>query len=289
MGKVLAGGYRSNKMMRFVVPLLAAMFATVAASAQEWGQVSTPTAGPPQSIGFYTAGCLQGAQALPLDGPGYEVIRISRNRYWGQPVTLDFIKMLSEKVRAAGQAPLYIGDIGQPRGGPAVSGHASHQTGLDADIWFERQPGPPLAPAQRENPRLRSLVRADDNGIDDGVFTQQHVTLLRLAAEMPQLDRIFVNKWIKQRLCQTVTGNRAWLNKLVVWVGHDEHFHIRLHCPPGNPQCKPQAGYYADDGCGEPLDLWFTRPPVTLPPPDAPQAPYRPKLPAACGAVLKAP
>jgi penicillin-insensitive murein endopeptidase len=289
MGKVLAGGYRSNKMMRFVVPLLAAMVATVAASAQEWGQVSTPTAGPPQSIGFYTAGCLQGAQALPLDGPGYEVIRISRNRYWGQPVTLDFIKTLSEKVRAAGQAPLYIGDIGQPRGGPAVSGHASHQTGLDADIWFERQPGPPLAPAQRENPRLRSLVRADDNGIDDGVFTQQHVTLLRLAAEMPQLDRIFVNKWIKQRLCQTVTGNRAWLNKLVVWVGHDEHFHIRLHCPPGNPQCKPQAGYYADDGCGEPLDLWFTRPPVTLPPPDAPQAPYRPKLPAACAAVLKAP
>jgi len=276
-------------MMRFVVPLLAAMFATVAASAQEWGQVSTPTAGPPQSIGFYTAGCLQGAQALPLDGPGYEVIRISRNRYWGQPVTLDFIKTLSEKVRAAGQAPLYIGDIGQPRGGPAVSGHASHQTGLDADIWFERQPGPPLAPALRENPRLRSLVRADDNGIDDSVFIQQHVTLLRLAAEMPQLDRIFVNKWIKQRLCQTVTGNRAWLNKLVVWVGHDEHFHIRLHCPPGNPQCKPQAGYYADDGCGEPLDLWFTRPPVTLPPPDAPQAPYRPKLPAACAAVLKAP
>ncbi len=276
-------------MMRFVVPLLAAMFATVAASAQEWGQVSTPTAGPPQSIGFYTAGCLQGAQALPLDGPGYEVIRISRNRYWGQPVTLDFIRTLSEKVRAAGQASLYIGDIGQPRGGPAVSGHASHQTGLDADIWFERQPGPPLAPAQRENPRLRSLVRADDHGIDDSVFTQQHVTLLRLAAEMPQLDRIFVNKWIKQRLCQTVTGNRAWLNKLVVWVGHDEHFHIRLHCPPGNPQCKPQAGYYADDGCGEPLDLWFTRPPVTLPPPDAPQAPYRPKLPAACAAVLKAP
>jgi penicillin-insensitive murein endopeptidase len=100
---------------------------------------------------------------------------------------------------------------------------------------------------------------------------------------------MFVNKWIKQRLCQTVTGNRAWLNKLVVWVGHDEHFHVRLHCPPGNPQCQPQAGYYADDGCGEPLDLWFTRPPVRLPPPDAPQAPYRPKLPVTCSAVLKAP
>src|SRR6266436_8548462 len=215
MGKVLASDYPRNKMKRLAVSLAVVFLccgADWSATAADWSTVTTPAPGPTKSIGFYTAGCLQGAQALPLDGPGYEVIRISRNRYWGQPVTLDFIKTLSEKVRAVGQAPLYIGDIGQPRGGPAVSGHASHQTGLDADIWFERQPGPPLAPAQRENPRLRSLVRADDNGIDDGVFTQQHVTLLWLAAEMPQLDRIFVNKWIKQRLCQTVMGNRAWLN-----------------------------------------------------------------------------
>src|SRR3979411_1079061 len=105
MGKVLAGGYRANKMTRFVVSLIVAMLASFAAGAQDWAQVTTPTSGPPQSIGFYTAGCLQGAQALPLDGPGYEVIRISRNPYWGQPVTLDFIKMLSAKVRTAGQAP----------------------------------------------------------------------------------------------------------------------------------------------------------------------------------------
>jgi penicillin-insensitive murein DD-endopeptidase len=289
MGKVLAGGYPANKMMRWVVPLFAAMLAAVAASAQEWGQVATPTSGPSQSIGFYSAGCLQGAQALPFDGPGYEAIRISRNRYWGQPVTIDFIMHLGDQTRAAGQAPLLIGDIGQPRGGPMSFGHASHQMGLDVDIWFERQPGPRRPPAERENPKLRSLVRADDGGIDEAVFADQHVMLLHLAATAPGVDRIFVNKWIKQRLCQTVTGNRAWLNKLVVWVGHDEHFHVRLHCPPGNPQCQPQAGYYADDGCGEPLDLWFTRPPVRLPPPDTPQAPYRPKLPVACSAVLKAP
>ena len=275
--------------MRLVVPLFAAMLAALPARAQEWAEAATPTSGPPQSIGFYSAGCLQGAQALPLDGPGYEAIRIGRNRYWGQPVTLDFIKTLAEQVRAAGQPHLYIGDIGQPRGGPAPTGHASHQTGLDADIWFERQPGPRLAPAQREHPRLRSLVLADDSGIDDSVFTSQHVTLLHLAAQMPQLDRLFVNKWIKQRLCQTVSGDRAWLNKLVVWAGHDEHFHIRLFCPPGNPQCQAQAGYYADDGCGEQLDIWFTKPPVRLPPPGTVQPPYRPKLPAACQAILNAP
>jgi penicillin-insensitive murein endopeptidase len=292
MGKVLTGAYPANKMKRLfvsLVVLLSCLGADWSAAAADWATVATPAPGPTQSIGFYSAGCLQGAQPLPLDGPGYEAIRISRNRYWGQPVMIDYITTLAEQMRAQGQAHLYIGDIGQPRGGPAPSGHQSHQIGLDADIWFERQPGPRLAPGARENPRLRSLVRADDHGIDDTVFTQQHMILLRTAAEMPHVDRIFVNKWIKQRLCHTVAGDRRWLNKLVVWAGHDEHFHVRLHCPPGNPQCQPQAGYYSDDGCGEQLDLWFTRPPVKLPPPDAPQAPYRPKLPAACATLLKMP
>ncbi|HYD05101.1 MAG TPA: penicillin-insensitive murein endopeptidase [Reyranella sp.] len=251
--------------------------------------MTTPAPGPSQSIGFYSAGCLQGAHQLPLDGPGYEAIRVSRNRYWGQPVLVDTIMALGARVRAAGQAHLYIGDLGQPRGGPAPYGHASHQNGLDADVWFERQPGARRAPQERENPRLRSLVRADDSGIDDEVFSPQHVQLLRVAAELPHVDRIFVNKFIKERLCQTAGGDRAWLNKLVVWAGHDEHFHIRLSCPPGNPQCQPQARYYSDDGCGEPLQVWFTRPPVKLPPPGTVLPPYRPKLPAACTAILNAP
>jgi len=279
-------------MKRLVIPLLAGVLcggADWSAAAADWSTVTTPTPGPTQSIGFYSAGCLQGAQQLPLDGPGYEAIRVSRNRYWGQPVMIDTIMALGARVRVAGQAHLYIGDVGQPRGGPAPSGHASHQIGLDADIWFERQPGPRRAPLERENPRLRSLVRADDSAIDDAVFNEQHVALLRIAAELPNVDRIFVNKFIKQRLCQTAGGNRAWLNKLVVWAGHDEHFHVRLHCPPGNPQCQPQAGYYSDDGCGEPLQLWFTHPPVKLPPPGTVLPPYRPKLPAACAAVLNAP
>ncbi|MDP2378101.1 penicillin-insensitive murein endopeptidase [Reyranella sp.] len=289
MGKVLPAVYPLNKMRRFVIPLLAAMFSTSAASAQEWGQVPGPSPGPTQAIGFYSAGCIQGAQALPTEGPGYEAIRLSRNRNWGHPVTLDFIRRFSDQARAAGQSHLYIGDIGQPRGGPMSFGHASHQVGLDVDIWFERQPGSRRAAADRENPRLRSLVRADDGGIDDAVFSDQHVALLRLAATSPGVDRIFVNKWIKERICNSTTGNRAWLRKLVPWIGHDEHFHVRLYCPPGSPQCQTQATYPDDDGCGEALDLWFKRPPVQMPPPGAPVKPYRPKLPAACQQVLNAP
>ena len=184
MGKVLAAAYPANKMKRLGVSVVVSLIALVlrvgadgSAAAADWSTVTTPAPGPTQSIGFYSAGCLQGATALPLDGPGYEAIRVSRNRYWGQPVTIDYITQLSERMRAQGQAHLYIGDIGQPRGGPAPSGHQSHQTGLDADIWFERQPGARRAPADREHPKLRSLVRTDDTGIDDTVFNQQHVSL----------------------------------------------------------------------------------------------------------------
>src|SRR6201995_4585896 len=179
MEKVLASGYPRNKMKRLAVSLLVVLLCCGA----DWSTVTTPSPGPPQSIGFSTAGCLQGAQALPLDGRGYEAIRISRNRYWGQPVMLEYIQKLADTMKAAGQAQLYTGDIGQPRGGPAPTGHASHQIGLDADIWFERQPGPHRPPADRENPRLRSLVNAQDTAIDDTVYTQQHVLLLRLSAQ----------------------------------------------------------------------------------------------------------
>jgi penicillin-insensitive murein endopeptidase len=278
-------------MMRLLVPLVALILPlALPAAAADWGDVATPSPGLTQSIGFYSAGCLQGAQPLPLDGPGYEAIRVSRNRYWGQPITLELIKTLSEQARQRGQSHLYIGDIGQPRGGPMPTGHASHQVGLDVDIWFERSSKRPrLALAQREEPLLRSLVRADDTGIDDEVYSAQHAELLRLAAEAPNTDRIFVNRWIKERLCHNTAGNRGWLHKLVPWYGHDEHFHVRLYCPPGNPQCQKQAGYAMDDGCGEALDLWFRSgpsPAPTTPPPET--KPYRPKLPAACQQVLKA-
>jgi penicillin-insensitive murein endopeptidase len=269
--------------------LAISLIALLGCAAFDWSDVKTPAPGPTQSIGFYSAGCIQGAKPLAFDGLGHEAIRISRNRYWGQPVTLQFIETLGARMHAAGQAPLLIGDIGQPRGGPSPTGHASHQDGLDADIWFERQPGPRLPPAERERPRLRSLVR-DDMSIDDEVFGPQHVQLLKAAAEMPHLDRLFVNRWIKARLCHTVTGDRSWLRKVVPWYGHDDHFHVRLYCPPGNPQCQPQADYAHDDGCGAALDWWLKQPPVVFPGDDVPPAkPYRPKLPAACAMVLNAP
>lgn len=121
------------------------------------------------------------------------------------------------------------------------TGHSSHQNGLDVDISYERSARPALPPAQREQVAVRSLLRADQRALDDTVFSDQHVTLLRLAAEPKNVDRIFVNRFTKKRLCESVTGNRGWIARIVPWSGHDSYFHVRLRCPPGQPQCLAQA------------------------------------------------
>ena len=79
-------------------------------------------------------------------------MRVSRNRYWGQPETIAFIKRFSEKAAKEGVWPgVLVGDISQPRGGPMLTGHASHQIGLDADIWLTPDAGQSHARAARDH------------------------------------------------------------------------------------------------------------------------------------------
>ena len=35
------------------------------------------------------------------------------------------------------------------------------------------------------------------------------------------------------------------------------HFHVRLHCPPGSPDCRNQAVIPEGDGCGQ--EAWFSK------------------------------
>jgi penicillin-insensitive murein endopeptidase len=45
---------------------------------------------------------------------------------------VEFIEELSKRAAQNGWPGLLIGDMSQPRGGPMLNGHASHQVGLDA-------------------------------------------------------------------------------------------------------------------------------------------------------------
>ncbi len=104
-----------------------------------------------RAIGFYAKGCIAGAKALPINGETWQVMRLSRNRNWGHPQLIALLERLSKKsTKVAGWNGLLVGDISQPRGGPMLTGHASHQVGLDADIWLTPMPKRELSRLERE-------------------------------------------------------------------------------------------------------------------------------------------
>jgi penicillin-insensitive murein endopeptidase len=252
-----------------------------------FGRESTPAAGPPQAIGSYARGCLSGAIALPADGPNWQVMRPSRNRAWGHPVLIAFLERLAQKLPdEAGWPGLLVGDISQPRGGPMLTGHDSHQIGLDADIWLTPMPDRRLSPAERDSISATNVVTRDGMYIDPTVWTPQHRRLLEAVASEPLVERVFVNPAIKLALCHEGEPDQAWMAKIRPWWGHNYHFHVRLSCPDSNPQCRGQAPPPPGDGCGKDLDWWFTKE-ARHPPPLPPQKPLRLRdLPSACTALV---
>lgn len=269
-----------------VMALGSASCAEAGSADDPWAGIKVPVAGSAQSLGSPAAGCISGAVALPLDGDGYQVLRPQRNRFWGHPRTIDFIRDLGRSVAAEGFGPLLVGDMSQPRGGPMAFGHGSHQNGLDVDIWF-RLPGQILPAGELGKPVPVSMVRG--TRIDSTTWTTSHLRMLELAARSPEVDRIFVNPPIKAEACRSVKGDRTWLAKLRPWWGHDEHFHARLSCTPGDLGCTPQAPVPEGDGCGGELTSWNAKP--VLLPENAKDKPNhrRPVLPAACATLLRHP
>lgn len=264
---------------------------TSAYAGNVWSAVRYPLTGPPQVIGSYAAGCIAGAVALPLVGEGYQVMRVSRNRYYGHPQLTRFVERLGQWTAAQGSR-LLIGDLGQPRGGPAPTGHRSHQSGLDVDVWFLQQPaGQTLARAETEQIEMLSMIRATEGTLLPSRWSPGYREALRQAALAPEVERIFVNAIIKQALCDSET-DRRWLEKVRPWWGHDAHFHVRLACPPDSGQCKPQKPLPPGDGCDADLRNWVrdivqaARSPKPYRKPEPPSAD---RLPATCNAVLYGP
>ena len=218
-----------------------------------------PSAQPTKVIGEYAKGCIAGAAKMPMDGDTWQVMRLSRNRYWGYPDMIALLKRLSVNAhKDAGWPGILVGDIGQPRGGPALTGHASHQIGLDADIWLTPMPDHRLSREDREEMSATMMVRADRLDVDPKAWTPEHWMVIRDAAMEPAVQRIFINAAIKKALCREAKGDRSWLEKVRPWYGHDYHFHIRMRCPPGATECKGQKDQGGGEGC-KPSDLayWF--------------------------------
>lgn len=255
-----------------------------------FGRKATPAPLAARSIGSYAKGCVAGAKALPIDGETWQVMRLSRNRMWGHPDLIAFLERLAKRVPSVNGWPgLLVGDISQPRGGPMLTGHASHQLGLDADVWLTPMPKDRLSRLDREEMSATDMVREDRLDIDPAVWTPQHTALLKAVSKEPQVARIFVNAAIKKALCREAGTDRGWLTKIRPMFGHNYHFHIRLSCPDGEETCGDQDPPPSGDGCGAELARWFT-PQMLFPKPGLPRPPMTlAALPPECRRVLVAP
>ncbi len=255
-----------------------------------------------RAIGRYNRGCLAGAKALPVDGPAWQAMRLSRNRNWGHPALIAWLERFAISAkRYDGWPGLLVGDLAQPRGGPMLTGHASHQIGLDADIWLRPMPDRRLTRAERERISAVSMLARDKLSVDPNKWSLARARLIKRAASTREVHRIFVHPAIKKELCRTADqlgGSRRWLSKVRPWWGHHYHFHVRLGCPRGSPGCRPQSPVAASDGCGAELTHWFKRLQRAMRPKPKPKRPAkrrRPKppitlaaLPSACRIVLNA-
>ena len=264
---------------------------------QVFGRMTLPANMKPASMGFYTKGCLAGAVAMPVDGPTWQTMRLSRNRRWGHPELIKTIEQLSIKANGSGWNGLLVGDISQPRGGPMLTGHSSHQIGLDADIWLTPMPDKRMSYSERENTSAISILKSGSNFVDDRRWNRSFEKLLHHAASFSEVERVLVHPGIKKKLCETVRGDRSWLSKVRPVYGHNYHFHIRMKCQSGSAACKKQAAPPSDTGCGEPLQWWFdvALAPKKKTPATKPEKPAKPKpelrvsdLPSQCETVVDA-
>jgi len=251
----------------------------------------------PQAIGFYSRGCLAGGERLEVDGPAWQAMRLSRNRNWGHPQLVATVRRLAKEARKSDGWPgLLVGDLAQPRGGPMLTGHRSHQVGLDADIWFTPMPDRRLSRRERERLSATSML-GSKTSVNERIWSMAHVRLIRRAASYPQVERILVHPAIKKALCdgaKELGGSRAWLAKVRPYWGHHYHFHLRIGCPEGSPNCHSQKPTTGATGCTREIDYWFRL--LTDPPKPKPKRKKRRKrlpvtlarLPQQCRTVLDA-
>jgi penicillin-insensitive murein endopeptidase len=153
-----------------------------------------------------------------------------------------------------------------------------------------------LTRQEREETSATMVVAGSRLDVDPKVWTPAHFEVIKAAAQDPEVERVFVNAAIKKALCRDAGHDREWLSKVRPWWGHDYHFHVRLACPPDNPDCKPQPPPGPEEGCGKDLAYWFKDSIIHPKPPDPNKPPPAPAhgmtmaaLPKECKAVLHAP
>jgi penicillin-insensitive murein endopeptidase len=224
-------------------------------------------------IGFYSNGCVAGAQALPETGPTWQAMRLSRNRNWGHPELIDYVTGLSRQVAATTSwSGLYVGDMSQPRGGPMRRAMSATSP---ASTWISgccpRATWPERAGARKPQLHFHAVParRVDFRQLDRG----------SRAGPAPRRQRPTGRAHLRRHRDQGLAlperdrADRGYLNRIRPANGHHYHFHVRLACPAGSRNCEEQEPPEPGDGCAE---AEARREAILNPPPPVPDDGVRP-------------
>ncbi|XPE45218.1 penicillin-insensitive murein endopeptidase [Shigella flexneri] len=140
---------------------LLALLARVRAEPPRRGEDRPPVAGSAQSIGAFSNGSIVGAQALPLQSDGSQVMRTNGAIISVIPICCCLFSVWEPGTHRAGDdADWRYGDACR---WSLQRRHASHQTGLDVDIFLQL-PKTRWSSAQFLRPQALDLVSPTVNG-----------------------------------------------------------------------------------------------------------------------------
>jgi penicillin-insensitive murein endopeptidase len=215
--------------------------------------------GSSQARGSYARGSLRNAEELEVEGPGYVRLFRSRNRNFGTQDLIELIVSLGKTLihLHPESERIQVGDLAAIEGGP-ISGHGSHQNGLDVDLSFFRAN------------RLEQPI-SDESGFREvfvvgGKLTEnfdipRNWNFFEAAARSGKVQRMFVDGAIKRQYCRWFLAQSresdlapevvATLRRLRPYANHDDHIHIRLYCPASSPDCRVQEEVAPGSGCSE--------------------------------------
>lgn len=210
-----------------------------------------------KAVGFYTDGKIEKATLLPEKGEAFQQVYTERDTHWGTGMIVSMIENASEYLVTKWYpgTVVMIGDVAKKFGGD-IGTHASHQSGLDADIPYIGNKGFDRVIANGEvkssfdymkNWQFLRLI-ANQKIVQDGRTTTV-------------LNRVFMNPVIHKGFCAWAQKSdllknpldQEIMSRIRPWEGHDKHFHVRLKCSPHYPACRNQqepAKFNPNDPCG---------------------------------------
>lgn len=198
-----------------------------------------------QSVGRPWSGRLRQATKLPK-GRGYLIRR--PHRAFGAAHVVAHLRDAIVAVREGHPRlhTLAIGDLSAKTGG-SITEHRSHQSGRDVDVGFFYKRKPAAYPAE--------FVKANAGNLDRAATWDLLVAFARTADDADGVQAIFVDydlqgllyEWAADRgvdedyldrLFQYPDGKHAGSGLVRHEPHHDDHFHIRFKCPPGDAGCS---------------------------------------------------